>query len=140
MRKDMYDALDRFFAEKTIQDVNRDTFLVCNLTDRVNKLTFSLVFVRDWDSLETDEYNTILVEGKGAVLTFPCYWVSIPKELVIPYFVYIIDTLYRTEFPYASNEIIDDGSNPSGSGGCGCIKPPNTPTPPINQCPPCGVV
>lgn len=142
MRKDMYDTLDKFFAEKTIQDVNRDTFLVCNLTDRVNKLTFSLVFVRDWDSLETDEYNTILVEGKGAVLTFPCYWVSVPKELAIPYFVYIIDTIYSTEFPYASNEIMDDGSGNTGNGNgnCGCIKPPPPPMPPTNQCPPCGVV
>ena len=34
--KDMIDMLDRFFAVKTINDVDRNAFLVCNLFDKTN--------------------------------------------------------------------------------------------------------
>ena len=122
LHKTMIDTLDKFFSEKTINDVDRSTFLVCNLNDPINKITISLVFMRDWDSIEPDGYNSVILQGKGAVFTFPCYWVSIPKELAMAYFTYLLEDFY-------SNEVngwfgIGDGSSGNGSGnggnGCGC--------------------
>ena len=130
MTEEMKNTLDNFFASKTIVDVDRNAFLVCNLKDKVNKLTFSLVFLRDWDSLESDSYNYVAIEGAGAVFTFPCYWASIPKELAMPYIIEIIETFYNE---VVSGWNIGDGSlgnrpnsGNSNSGGC--------------PCPPCGVV
>lgn len=127
MKAEMYNTLDKFFAEKTISDVNRDTFLICNLNDKSNKITISLVFMRDWDSLETDQYNSVIIQDKGAVLTFPCYWISVPKELAIPYFEYVIDDLYNSEISKwnipDNNTGNETGNN--GNGNCNC---------------PCGVV
>ena len=122
MKKELYDHLDKFFAEKVISDVNRDTFLVCNLHDRPNKVTTSLVFLRDWDSLETDQYNMVVIEGKGAVVTLPCYWVSIPKELVMAYMEYIVDSIYDNEYTWLKNSESSDSSDPSGGYGCPCAK------------------
>lgn len=97
MNKEMMDELDRFFAGKVITDVNRDTFLVCNLEDSNYKLTLSLVFMRDWDSIESNDYNYVGIYRKGAVFTIPCYWVSIPKQLAIPYIQSIIEKFYNEE-------------------------------------------
>lgn len=97
MNQTMIDKLDKFFAEKTIIDIDRNSFLVCNLEDKPNKITISLVFMRDWDSLETDSFNSVIIQNKGAVFTFPCYWVSIPKELAMAYIQYIIDDFYMNE-------------------------------------------
>lgn len=130
MTEEMKNTLDAFFASKTIVDVDRNTFLVCNLKDKINKLTFSLVFLRDWHSLESDSYNYVAIEGAGAVFTFPCYWASIPKELVIPYIIEIIETFYSE---VVSTWNIGDGNLGNGiaggsTSGNGC------------NCPPCGVV
>lgn len=119
----LLDALDKFYAEKTITDVNRETFLICNLKDPGKKITISLVFMKDWDVLEPSDYDQVIVQNKGAVLTFPCYWVSVPKELAIPYFEFIIDELYKNEF-----DNWNTGSGPSsdtGSNGSGCNCPCN---------------
>lgn len=106
MNQDMINKLDAFFAEKTMSDVNRDTYIICNLKDTKKKINISLVFMRDWDSIEADDYRQIVVEGKGAVLVFPCYWISIPKELAMSYFEIIINLLYEEEF-----HKWDDGAN-----------------------------
>lgn len=95
MTSEMHSTLDKFFSEKTITDVDRNTFLVCNLIDRRYKLYISLVFMRNWDSIESNDFNQVILEDKGVVFTFPCYWVSIPKDLVIPYMEYIIDDFYK---------------------------------------------
>ena len=42
----MTNQLDKFFAEKTTPDVDRNTFLICNLNDKPKQLTISLVFMR----------------------------------------------------------------------------------------------
>lgn len=112
----MIDVLDKFFAEKTIQDIDRNTFLICNLYDKKYKITISLVFLRDWDSLETDSYNSVIIENKGAVFTFPCYWISVPKELAMGYFQYIIDDFYKTSV-YKWNGNITNNDN---SANCPC--------------------
>lgn len=133
MIQTMYEELDRFFASKTIHDVDRNTFLTCNLVDRVKKITISLIFLRDWDSLETDSYNSVIIQNKGAVFTFPCYWVSIPKELAIPYIEYIIDEFYEEEvskWNIGDNTNNNTGNNgmcpiPNG-GGCRPPKPSTT--------------
>ena len=114
----LLNALDKFYAERTIRDVNRETFLICNLKDPVKKITISLVFMKDWDVLEPDEYSQVIVQNKGAVLTFPCYWVSVPKELAITYFEYIIDQLYLDEF-----DKWDNGSNGTSNSGNGSAGP-----------------
>lgn len=119
----LLNALDKFYAEKTITDVNRETFLICNLKDSGKKITISLVFMKDWDVLEPSDYDQVIVQNKGAVLTFPCYWVSVPKELAIPYFEFIIDELYKNEF-----DNWNTGSGPSsdtGSNGSRCNCPCN---------------
>ena len=61
MNKDMLAELDRFFAQKTVVDADRNTFLICNLKDKKNKLMISLVFLRDWDSLEPNDYNALAI-------------------------------------------------------------------------------
>lgn len=132
--------LDEFFANKTIHDVNRDSYLVCNLHDVANKVVISLIFLRDWDSLESDSFNQVIIEGKGVVFTFPCYWISVPKELCMEYFNYIIKTFYEE---YVSKWIsgntssggnnLDSNSRPSI--GCGCNNSGF-----INPYPPCNMI
>ena len=118
----MNQDLDKFFSEKTIVDVDRSTFLVCNLKDNAKKIIISLVFLKDWDSIESDGYNSVIVNGVGAVLTFPCYWVSVPKELCMAYFTYIIDSLYAEHF---NNWGITTGNGSQNIGNnCGCYRPP----------------
>lgn len=124
MTEQMRNELDKFFAGKTIQDIDRSSFLVCNLVDKRIKITISLVFMRDWDSLETDSYNSVIIENKGVVFTFPGYWVSIPKELAMTYFEYIINDFYQStvsEWSIASG--LTGGSDSNGT-GCDCNCPP----------------
>lgn len=121
-------TLDTFFANKTVHDVNRDSYLVCNLTDNINRITISMIFLRDWDSLESDSFNQVIIEGKGVVFTFPCYWVSVPKELSMEYFNYIIKTFYD-EYVSAWLNISNNTGNTGNSGnmnnGLGGITNPN---------------
>ncbi len=115
--KDMIDTLDKFFAIKTINDVDRNACLVCNLFDKTNKLNISLVFLRDWDSLESNGYNYVIIDNAGAVINFPCYWVCIPKELAIPYIISVLEEIYAKDF----NIYLNNGSNNNGSGnGSNC--------------------
>lgn len=137
--KKCIDELDTFFAKRTIQDVNREAYLVQNLHDFENKVVISLIFLRDWDSVETDSFNQVIIEGKGAVFTFPCYWISVPKELCMEYFNYILKTFYDE---YVSNWVSGSSGNLSGGStgntgntsnvGCGCGN-----TGFINPYPPC---
>lgn len=119
MTQEMINTLDKFFSGKTIGDIDRNTFLICNLFDRVNKITISLVFMRDWDSLETDSYNSVIIQNQGAVFTFPPYWIEVPKELTMSYFSYIIDDFYEKEVASWNK---GSGQNPDGSAG-GVIGP-----------------
>jgi len=127
MSQAMHDKLDKFFAEKTIVDVDRNTYLNINLHDSRYKIVISLVFMRDFDGLEINSYSDVILEGKGAVLIFPPYWLSIPKELCIPYFEYIINDFYaNTVSQWVINGDNENNGNTSGNipGGC---NPPNTP-------------
>lgn len=119
--------LDTFFANKTIHDINRDSYLVCNLHDHVNKIIISMIFLRDWDSLESDSFNQVIIEGKGVVFTFPCYWISVPKELCMEYFNYIIKTFYDEYVSnWLSNSSTSNGSTGNSNGSinsnCGCAN------------------
>ena len=134
--------LDEFFATKTVHDVNRDSYLVCNLNDFVNKVTLSLIFLRDWDSLESDSFNQVIIENRGVVFTFPCYWVSVPKELCMEYFIYIINTFYDEYVSkWKGNNNNNNNNNNSSSIGngnnninnnCGCNNGFTNPFPPCN--------
>ena len=126
-----FKPLDDFFALKTIHDANRDTYSICNLFDKTNNIHVSLVFLRDWDSLETDSFNQVIIEGKGAVFTFPCYWMSVPKELAYTYLTYIVQTFY--------NEYVSVWINKPGTGSGSIVGGNNT----NNGCyclPSCGLI
>lgn len=98
MKKSMEKELDLFFATKTANDIDRTTFLVCNLHDTENMLTISLVFIKDWHSLVADEYGLVTIDGKGAIFTLPSFWLSIPKELAMPFFTRLIDNYYSGDY------------------------------------------
>ena len=90
-------ALDKFFAEKTVADIDRNQFLVCNIEDPRFKITISIVFMKEWDSLEIDGYNSIILPEKGCVIIVPCYWISIPKPLAMEYFTTILQEFYNDD-------------------------------------------
>lgn len=137
MSEIMHNNLDKFFAEKTIVDVDRNTYLNLNLHDGRYKIVISLVFMRDFDGLEINSYSEVVLEGKGIVFILPPYWISIPKELAIPYFEYLINNFYETTVSQwiengviGNNGGVTNGSgNTSGNNG-GC----NPPTPPLCPC------
>lgn len=129
MNQDMINQLDKFFSEKTTPDVDRNTFLICNLNDRINTLTISLVFMRDWHTLEYDDYNQIVLKNRGCIFVLPSYWVSIPKELALTYIQALIDNFYNEEVSKWNNGSDGSGTG-SGSGdgsssgnGCPCKNP-----------------
>lgn len=125
-----FKPLDDFFAKNTVTNVNRDSYLVCNLFDKPNNIHVSLVFMRDWDSLETDSFNQVIIQGKGAVFTFPCYWISIPKELAYTYIKYVVQAFYDEYvaewIKNTSGSINNSGNTSSGNG-----------TTNGSNCPPC---
>lgn len=91
-----FNALDTFLAEKNCNDVNRDTYLVHNVEDTINKITVSIVFLREWHTdINDDEYGQIVIPNVGAVITVPGYWISIPKELAFTYLKEIINQFYN---------------------------------------------
>lgn len=121
--KKIWDDLDKFFASKTIQDIDRNTFLHCGLRDNINKISISLVFTKHYDISESDNYNYVAIANEGAVFTFPCHWVSIPKELAMPYFKTIITEFYNNEVSNWKNSNANIGNSTGGNNsdnGCGC--------------------
>ena len=133
MTEQMRKTLDAFFAGKTINDVDRNTYQVCNLNDTRIKLTISIIFMRDWDSIETDSYNSIFLENKGAVFTFPCYWISVPKELAMTYFEYIINDFYANEvskWTIAEGLLNADNASTNDENNCNCQNQPQQPAAP----------
>lgn len=119
MSQSMINTLDSFFATKVINDVDRSTFLICNLDDKQRKIVISLVFMKDADNIDPDGYSSVIIENTGAVFIFPCYWVSIPKPLAMKYFTYIIESFYENEI---SKWSLDGSSGNTGgnNNGCGC--------------------
>lgn len=107
-------TLDEFFAKKTCQDVDRSTFLHISLEDKTNKITLTFIFMRDWDATEYDDFSRVIIERKGAVFTFPPYWICVPKELAIPYFEYIITDFYNE---YVS-KWVSEGNTSNNQDGC----------------------
>ena len=118
--KDMIDTLDKFFAIKTINDVDRNACLVCNLFDKTNKLNISLVFLRDWDSLESNGYNYVIIDNAGAVINFPCYWVCIPKELAIPYIISVLEEIYAKNWNINVSAGSDSTNGFENNSNCPC--------------------
>lgn len=119
----MHNELDKFFAEKTIVDVDRNTYQILNLHDSRYKIVISLVFMRDFDGLEINSYSDVVLEHKGAVFIFPPYWLSIPKELAIPYFEYIINDFYTNtvaEWVFGNSSGTASSGNNNQLSGCPC--------------------
>lgn len=129
MDQGMIRKLDSFFADRTIDDIDRHSFIVCNLRDMQNMITISLVFLRDWDSLATDDFNVVSLENRGAVFTFPGYWISIPKELAMPYVEGIIDDYYLHEVSKWNGGGNGSNTGNNGNGNCNCNCPVPTPVP-----------
>lgn len=123
-----FKPLDEFFAKNTVTNVNRDAYLVCNLFDKSNNIHVSLVFLRDWDSLETDSFNQVIIQNKGAVFTFPCYWISVPKELAYTYIKFVIQAFY--------DEYVTDWLGNVNSGSTSNIGGGNSNNG-MTNCPPC---
>ena len=130
MKKSMEKELDLFFATKTASDIDRTTFLVCNLHDTENVLTISLVFIKDWHSLVADEYGLVTIDGKGAIFTLPSFWLSIPKELAMPFFTKLIDNYYSGDY----DDNVNTGTG-SGNGNTSSSTGNNIMLPGSNNCP-----
>ena len=127
----MISDLDSFFALKTINDADRNVFQILNLKDPSLKITVSLVFMRDWHSIESDDYNVVSIRNCGAVFTFPIYWISIPKELCMPYFTAILEDFYENEV--SKWDIDTDSNSNTGSINPGTGNNPNLPCGGNNQ-------
>lgn len=129
----MHNTLDKFFAEKTIVDVDRNTYLHVNLHDGRYKIVVSLVFMRDFDGLDINSYSNVVIDGKGVVFIFPPYWLSIPKELSMPYFEFIINDFYEdTVADWIANGLIGNGSSTGGNNDA--VQPNRPPVPPLCPC------
>lgn len=127
-----FNALDTFLAEKSCNDVNRDTYLVHNIEDTINKITVSIVFLREWHTdINDDEYGQIVIPNVGAVITVPGYWISIPKELAFTYLREIVNQFYNdhvsewkaAEVTQQLNHAGNNGSNTGTSYGNVTVAP-----------------
>lgn len=125
-----FKPLDDFFAKNTVTNVNRDSYLVCNLFDKTNNIHVSLVFMRDWDSLETDSFNQVIIQGKGVVFTFPCYWISVPKELAYTYIKFVVQSFYDE---YVSEWVQNSSGSTGNNSGTNSGNSSNG----LSNCPPC---
>lgn len=106
-----FNSLDIFLSEKNCNDVNRDTYLVHNIEDTINKITVSIVFLREWHTdINDDEYGLIAIPNTGAVVTVPGYWISVPKELAFTYLKGIVSQFYSE---YVSDWFSDQDINSS---------------------------
>lgn len=119
----MYKALDSFLAERTASDIDRTTYLICNLEDKRYKIVISLVFMRDADNLELDSYQTVSLTNTGAVFILPAYWLCIPKPLAMHYFKYILEQFYESEVSVWVNDTSGiDNPNAGNSFNCPCPR------------------
>ncbi|MCM1236088.1 MAG: hypothetical protein NC489_38880 [Ruminococcus flavefaciens] len=115
----MVKDLDKFFANHTIGDVNREKFLTCGLKDPRYQLDIMLFFMNDWHGDYTD-YQFIEFPGKGAIFILPVYWISVPKPLCMWYFTELLNEFYNnTVTGWGIGYVTDDGSGSSGN-NCGC--------------------
>ena len=93
--------------------------------------------MRDFDGLEINSYSDVVIEGKGVVFIFPPYWLSIPKELAMPYFEFVINDFYQnTVSDWIGNGLIGNSSNGTMGGNTGVSQQPGgcPPTPPLCPC------
>ncbi len=116
MTQSMRESIGKFLKEKTIQDVDRNTFLIHNMNDPVNKISISLVFMRDSaTSMEITEYGLIRLSGKGAVFIFHPYWISVPLDLASAYVESVVDEFYEMDVSAWVG-----GDTQGQAGGCPC--------------------
>lgn len=117
--------LDQFLVERTVADINRETYLICNLEDLTNKITISCVFIKDCENIECGSFENCIIPNKGAVFVFPCYWLCVPKELAYTYLTSVIDEFYSEYVTQWTGGIWIGGNNSSGAtnnnlNNCGC--------------------
>ena len=123
-----FNSLDTFLSEKNCNDVNRDTYLVHNIEDTINKITVSIVFLREWHTdINDDEYGLIEIPNVGAVVTVPGYWISIPKELAFTYLKGIVNQFYEDTVSgwITSNQNINSSVNTGIENTCPTYIPPS---------------
>lgn len=115
-----YKELDKFLTSRTVSDINRETYLICNLKDTTNKITVSIVFIRDCENIECGNFESCIIDGKGAVFVVPCYWLCVSKELGYDYLTSIIDAFYEEHVSGWFNNNMDTGNVNNGITGTGC--------------------
>lgn len=128
-----FNSLDIFLSEKSCNDVNRDTYLVHNIEDAINKITISIVFLREWhNDINDDEYGLIEIPNVGAVITVPGYWISVPKELAFTYLKEIVNQFYEDNVSKwdISNQDANNGVNNGMMNNYPTYTPPSG-----NHCP-----
>ena len=136
----MRDRLEDWLAKNFCPLIETTGTLVCDIhIDRINnkKRTIAVGFSRYHQVSEPWEY---VIPKRGYVLICPSFWLSIPKELVVPYIEDYIDG-YMDDYIYGN--IDEEGSSGGSSGGCPVTppchppKPPRPPRPPKPPLPPC---
>lgn len=92
---DVIEQLNKFIVGNSIANVERTPYLNLNIIDKENGITISIVFVRDFGTMEADDVSTIEIQGKGAVFLIPGYWLGVNQTLAINYITYIIKDFYK---------------------------------------------
>ena len=124
MTKSMRDKLENWLGENFCPLIENAGTLVCHLKYKVGsiKRDIAIAFTRYHHGADPDEY---IIADAGYVLTVPSFWLSIPKELVLPYLISYIDN-------YLAENVTGNGGSTGDNGSTGL---PNLPG---GNCPPPG--
>lgn len=127
MTKSMRDKLENWLGENFCPLIENAGTLVCHLKYKVGsvKRDIAIAFTRYHHGADPDEY---IIADAGYVLTVPSFWLSIPKELVLPYLISYIDN-------YLAENVTGTGGSTGGNTGSGGTGMPNLPG---GVCPPGG--
>ena len=137
MTKYMLDTLEEWLSKNFCPLIETTGTLVCRLTYKSSgtKRDIAIAFSRYYQETDPAEY---VVGDDGYVITVPSFWLSIPKELVIPYLTSYIDNYMKT-YVFSSGGSSED-TKPSYPPPPTCpppSRPPaNCPRPDKPVCPP----
>lgn len=125
----MRSKLENWLSKNFCPLIETTGTIVCDINVSTNnkKRKIAIGFSRYHQVSEPWEY---VIPKRGYVLMCPSFWLSIPKELVIPYIEDYIDG-YMDDYIYADKDEVQP--NPP-SGGCPNIPPCHHP--PIHSHPP----
>lgn len=152
MDEKMIKELELWLSKNFCPIIETTGTVVCRLLYKsmTVKRHIAIAFTRYHHGDDPAEY---VIADVGYVLTVPSFWLSIPKELVIPYLCSYIDG-YISEYITGTGNGGNTGGNNGGNTGTGCpnkphhkpdcpikpSRPPKPPMPPImppNNCDDC---